>query len=69
MKKNIGLGDKLIRLSISIILIVFYYKQILTGTVGIICLLIALGLTLTSLVGFCPIYGILGWKTDKTDEK
>jgi hypothetical protein len=69
MKKNIGSSDKLIRLVISIILIVFYYKQILSGTLGIISLFIALGLTLTSLVGFCPIYGMFGWKTDKTEEK
>jgi hypothetical protein len=69
MMKNMGSTDKLIRLGVSIVLIVFYYKQVLTGTFGILSLLIALGLTLTSLLSFCPIYSIFGWKTSKSDEK
>ncbi|MDP4240107.1 MAG: DUF2892 domain-containing protein [Bacteroidota bacterium] len=69
MKKNMSSNDKLIRLGISIILIILYYKGVLVGTVGIISLIVALLLTLTSLIGFCPIYKLLGINTNKTGEK
>jgi hypothetical protein len=67
MKKNMSSNDKLIRLGISIVLIILYYKQVLTGTVGIVFLIVAFILTLTSLIGFCPIYKVLGINTFKTD--
>jgi hypothetical protein len=69
MKKNMGSTDKLIRLAVAIILIVLYYKGILEGTIGIIALVIALIFTVTSLISFCPIYAIFGWKTCKTEKK
>jgi len=69
MKKNMSSNDKLIRLGLSILIIIFYYKQVLTGTLGIISLVLALVLTVTSLIGFCPLYEILGINTCKTKEK
>jgi hypothetical protein len=69
MKKNIGSTDKLIRLGIAIILIVLYYKTVLTGTLGIVALVIALLLTITSLLSFCPLYTLFGIKTCKKEEK
>lgn len=68
MKKNMGSYDKLIRLIVAIILIVLYYKGILQGTTGIIALVVALVLTVTSLIGFCPLYTLFGMKTCKTEE-
>jgi len=67
MKNNMNSYDKLIRLGLSIVLIILYYKQVVTGTIGIICLVVALVLTITSLIGFCPIYKILGINTRKTE--
>jgi hypothetical protein len=69
MKKNMGSNDKLIRLGIAIIVIILYYKQVLTGTVGLVSLVVAFILTLTSLIGFCPLYRLLGINTCKTEEK
>ena len=68
MKRNIGSYDKLIRLGISIVLIVFYYKQILSETMGIIALVLALGLTVTTLLSFSPIYSIFSMNTNKKEE-
>jgi len=68
MKKNMSSYDKLIRLGISIVLIILYYKQVLAGTVGIISLLVAFILTLTSLISFCPIYKVFGISTCKREE-
>jgi len=69
MKKNMGSYDKLIRLGIAIVLIILYYKDVLIGTFGIIALIAALILTLTSLISFCPIYTIFGISSLKNEEK
>lgn len=69
MKTNMSSYDKLIRLGLSILLIILYYKQVVSGTIGIIALVLALLLTLTSLIGFCPIYALLGIDTSKTEKK
>ena len=63
-----GTTDKLIRLTVAIVLIVLYWRNVLTETWGIIALVVALILTLTSLIGFCPLYSIFGLKTCKKEE-
>ena len=68
MKKNMGSYDKLIRLSVAIVLIILYYNGVLAGTLGIVALVIALIFTVTSLIGFCPLYSIFGIKTCKKEE-
>ena len=68
MKKNMGSYDKLIRLSVAIVLIILYYNGVLAGTLGIIGLVVALIFTVTSLIGFCPLYAIFGIKTCKKEE-
>jgi hypothetical protein len=69
MKKNMGSNDKLIRLMVAIVLIIFYYKGILAGTLGIVALALALILTVTSLISFCPLYALFGITTCKKEEK
>lgn len=68
MKANIGSSDKLIRLGVAIVLIVLFYLEIITGTMGIIALVIALLLTVTSLINFCPLYSIFKINTAKKKE-
>jgi hypothetical protein len=68
MKKNMGSYDKLIRLASAIVLIVLYYAGILNDVLGIIALVVALALTLTSLVSFCPIYALFGMNTCNKEE-
>lgn len=71
MKANIGSTDKLVRLGLAIVLIALFYLEILTDTLGIIALLVALLLTITSLINFCPLYPILKINTSikKAKEK
>lgn len=68
MKKNMGSTDKLIRLTVAIVLIVLYWRHVLTDTLGIVALVVALIFTLTSLISFCPIYALFGIKTCKKEE-
>jgi hypothetical protein len=69
MKANIGSTDKLIRLGLAIIIIILFYKEIITGTLGIIGLIVALLLTVTSLINFCPLYPIFKINTALKKEK
>lgn len=66
MKKNMGSTDKALRLVVAVILLVLYFSNVLTGTLGIIALVVAGVFTLTSVVSFCPIYTLIGINTCKT---
>lgn len=68
MRKNLGSTDKLVRLFIAIALIVLFYLEIITGTLGIVALILALVFAITSLVSFCPIYAVFGLSTCKKEE-
>ncbi len=56
MKKNMGNTDKVIRILIAIVFVALYLTHVVTGTVGIILLVLAAVFVLTSLVSFCPLY-------------
>lgn len=56
MIKNMGSSDKIIRLILAIVFAVLYFAKIITGTLGIILIIIAVIFLVTSLVGFCPLY-------------
>ncbi len=56
MKKNMGLADRIIRLIIAAIIAVLYFTNIISGTLGIILLIVAGMLILTSLIGICLLY-------------
>jgi len=62
-----GTMDKVIRVSIAVIFIVLYFANIVTGTIGIILLVLAGALFFTSIVSFCSLYTILGITTCRTN--
>jgi len=63
MIKNMGSADRIIRLLIAAIAVFLYSNGTLTGTWGIVAIVVAAIFALTSLVGFCPIYKIVGLST------
>ncbi|SEF39692.1 YgaP family membrane protein [Algoriphagus boritolerans] len=65
MKKNLGTTDKIIRLILAAALVLLYFTGTITGTLGIIGLVLAAVFTLTSMVSFCPLYAVFGLKTCK----
>ncbi len=69
MKKNVGSADKIIRLVIAAILIVLYFANVITGTLGIVLLVLAGVLVLTSFIGFCGLYAPFGINTCAIKEK
>ncbi len=56
MKKNVGSIDVIIRLLIAIVLTILYFNGIIAGTWGIVLLVVAGILLITSMIGFCPLY-------------
>ena len=68
MKKNMGTVDKVLRLLGAVLLVVLYLTGVVSGTLGIIFLLIAVMFVVTSILGFCPLYVPLGINTGKKKE-
>ena len=65
MKMNMGTIDKVIRIIIAVIIAALYFTDVLTGTLGIVLLILAGVFVLTSLIGFCPLYVPFGLNTGK----
>lgn len=63
MKPNMGGIDRIIRIVIAAVVAVLYFNGTLTGTVGIVALVLAAMFVLTSLVSFCPLYTLVGLNT------
>ncbi|PKQ62231.1 hypothetical protein BZG02_13005 [Labilibaculum filiforme] len=68
MKTNMGKIDRLIRIIVGLVLIALYFTDIISGTIGIIALVIAGMFILTSILGNCPPYGLFGINTCKVKE-
>lgn len=65
MKKNMGNTDKAIRTAIALLIAILYFTNVISGTTGIVLLVLAIVFLLTSLVSFCPLYTLLGINTNK----
>jgi hypothetical protein len=63
MKKNMGGIDRILRIIVAIIALALYFTGTITGTLGIIALVIASIFLSTSFISFCPLYSILGTNT------
>ena len=68
MKKNMGNADRIIRVIIAVIIAALYYTNVISGTLGIVLLVLAGIFVLTSLMSFCPLYLPFGLSTCKTKE-
>ena len=65
MKKNMGIADRVIRILIALVVVILYFTDVITGTLGIVLLIVSGVFVLTSLMGSCPLYNPLGIKTNK----
>lgn len=63
MKKNMGVADRIIRLILAAFIAVLYFSGIVSGTFGLVLLILAGVFTLTSIAGFCPLYMPFGIST------
>lgn len=65
MKANMGSADRILRVIIAAVIAVLYFSGTITGTLGIVLLILAGVFVLTSLVSFCPLYAPFGISTCK----
>ncbi|MCP9766944.1 DUF2892 domain-containing protein [Lacihabitans sp. LS3-19] len=65
MKANMGTVDRGLRVLIALIVGYLYYNGTLSGVLGTVLLVFAVVFLLTSLVSFCPLYTLIGVKTNK----
>lgn len=69
MKKNMGSADKIIRLIVAAIIAILFFTNVISGTLGIVLLVLAVVFTLTSFLSFCPLYAIFGMSTCPAPKK
>jgi hypothetical protein len=69
MKANMHLIDRIARIVISIAIAILYVSGYFTGTLAIITLVAAVIFTVTGLIGFCPLYALIGLSTKKKEKR
>jgi hypothetical protein len=69
MKPNMGNADRIIRLLAAAVFAYLYFSGTVTGTLGLVLVILGGVFALTSIVGYCPLYSIVGINTCKTKSK
>ena len=69
MKKNMGTTDRIARFIIAAVVATLYFSNIISGTPGIVLMVLAGVFLLTSLVSFCPLYALMGLSTSSAKKK
>jgi hypothetical protein len=65
MKKNMGNADRIIRVLLALVFGGLYFTQTVTGTAGIVLVVLGGIFLATSLISFCPLYTLVGVNTCK----
>lgn len=66
MNANMGSLDRIIRLVLVVAAVGLYLMNMISGTVAIVLGVLAAIFLLTSIIGFCPLYRIVGLSTRST---
>jgi len=66
--KNVGISDRVFRILLGLVFMMFYITGVAEGTFGTIILVIGAILLLTAIIRICPAYLILGISTCKLDK-
>jgi hypothetical protein len=56
-------SDRIVILLVSAVVAILYFTNVITGTLGLVLLIIAGIFVLTGLIGFCPVYTLIGVNT------
>ena len=65
MKTNMGSADRISRIIFAIVIGVLYFTKAIEGTAALVLGALAAVFLLTSFIGFCPLYTVLGFSTCK----
>ena len=65
MKINESMVDRVIRGLAGLVLLALYFSNTVSGTLGIVLVIVGAIALLTGLVGFCPLYSVFKFRTNK----
>ena len=65
MKNNMGSADRIIRVTVALLVALFYFTGAISGITAIVLGVLAVAFILTSFAGTCPLYLPLGLSTKK----
>ncbi|WP_298223923.1 DUF2892 domain-containing protein [Flavobacterium sp.] len=68
MKKNIGKADKMLRMIVALVVAMLYFNNTINGFLASILIVLAVVFSITSLIGFCPLYLPFGINTNENKE-
>ncbi len=60
-----GVIDRAIRTSLALVVAILYFTNNVSGLAAIVLGIFAIAFLLTSIIGVCPLYTVLGIKTTK----
>lgn len=63
MKPNMGTADRIIRVLLAAVFAYLYFSGTVTGTLGLVLVVLGAVFVVTSLISFCPLYKIVGLNT------
>ena len=63
IEKNVGTTDRIIRFVVAAIFAVLYFTGMVTGTFGVVLMVLAVVFALTATITICPLYLPFGWST------
>jgi hypothetical protein len=63
MKTNVGNLDKIVRIALAVVFAILYFTATVSGTLGIVLLVLGAVFLFTALMGSCPLYSIFGIST------
>jgi hypothetical protein len=56
MKRNMSNIDRIVRVVVAVVFAALYFSGVVTGTFGIVLLVLGAVFALTAAVSFCPLY-------------
>lgn len=65
LNKNMGTVDRVIRAIFAVVVAVLYFTGTISGTLGLILVILAAVFLLTSIFAFCPLYLPFNFRTNK----
>ena len=66
MKRNMSDADRVIRVIVAALFAYLYFGGVVTGTLGVIMLVLGAVFLLTSVAAFCPLYTLVKFSTFKS---
>jgi hypothetical protein len=66
MKRNMGIIDRVIRIAIAITIGFLFVQGTISGALGVFLMILSGVFVLTSVIGLCPLYNLVGIKTCRT---